>query len=180
MVDDMARGYAADEPPSPRESEECWQALPDVLRAAFECSRHVPVRDALTTLGVSAAANLEPIRGVYESARGPLVMTVWHDRIEREGDGSLACWIDAFGWRPAGEGPNADRNAETRGLLASHAGRDAYVLLLKRGWDATGAPVLERSALDIVMWRLAAAGQQWYVLRRPAVKRLEQQQPRGG
>lgn len=154
-------------------SEERWQALPEVLRAAFECSKNISMVDALQALGVEHTGAAGTVQCAYESVRGPLVMPVWHYHIERDADGSLAYWIDVFGWRPAGEGPEGDRNAETRRLVSQNAGRDVYVLLLKRGWDAAGKPIVESSAPDIVMWRLESAGQQWYVLRRPRVQRSD-------
>ncbi len=167
---------AADVLASRSDSEDCWTTLPGVIRAVFECSQHVSVQDALQALGANNNAHDAlgiNIARAYESTRGPLVVTVWHDQIEREIQGALACWIDGFGWRPDGEGPQGDRNEETRRLLSKHVGSDVYVLLLKRGWDVNGAPVLESSAPDIVMWKLAVAGQEWFVLRRPSVKRSD-------
>jgi hypothetical protein len=162
-----------------RLSDERWHALPEVLRAAFDCSKHISMLDALQTLGVEDTGAAGTVQAAYESTRGPLVMPVWHCHIERDVDGSLTYWIDAFGWRPEGEGPQGERNAATRRLLSQHAGRDAYVLLLKRGWDASGKPIVECSAPDIVMWRLESAGQQWYVLRRPRVHRSDGRRGRG-
>ena len=153
-------------------SEESWKALPDVLRALFDASGHVSMQDALQALDV-AVVDGPIIERVYESTRGPLVVTVWHDQIERDAEGALTCWIDGYGWRPDGEGPQDDSNAEARRLLTKYAGRDAYVLLLKRGWSAAGTPFVESSAPDIVMWALESAGQQWFVLRRPTVKRSD-------
>jgi hypothetical protein len=178
-TNDSCKCTDRDSPDARRLSEERWDALPEVLRAAFDCSKHVSMVDALQTLGVDNTGAAATVQCVYESVRGPLVMPVWHYHIERDADGSLAYWIDAFGWRPEGEGPQGDRNAETRRLLAQNAGHDVYVLLLKRGWNDSGKPVVAASAPDIVMWRLESAGQQWYVLRRPRVQRSDGRRGRG-
>ena len=153
-------------------SEECWTSLPPVLRTLFECSRGLSAHDALRALGVADPSEIV-IERVYELDRGSLIVTVWHDQIERDADGTIVCWIDSFGWRPEGEGAPGDRNADTRRLLSKHAGRDVYALLMKRSWNDVGAPFVECTAPDIVMWTLAAAGQEWFVLRRPTVQRSD-------
>ena len=158
----------ANSPDFRRDNDERWHALPEVLRAAFDCSKHISMVDALQTMGVENTAGT--IACVYESVRGPLVLTVWHHNIDRDAEGSLTYWIDAFGWRPEGEGPQDERNAQMRRLLSTHTGRDVYVLLLKRSWNGYGIAVAESSAPDIVMWRLESAGQEWFVLRRPRVQ----------
>ena len=77
---------------------------------------------SLRALGVDA----QPSRSVewaYESARGPLVVTVWHDQIEHEADGSLAYRIDALDWQAESRaGAQAVRAARMRELLAGHCG----------------------------------------------------------
>ena len=107
-IKDTTPDRAEDVFASRSDSEECWTTLPGVIRAVFECSQHVSVQDALEALGANNNAHDAlgiNIARAYESTRGPLVVTVWHDQIEREIQGALACWIDGFGWRPDGEGP---------------------------------------------------------------------------
>ena len=170
--DHSTRDWAAHLLASPSGSAESWKALPEVIRALFAASGQLSVHDSLQALDVPVPGGTI-IERVYESTRGPLVVTVWHDQIERDAEGALTCWIDGYGWRPDGEGPQDDHNAEVRRLLNKYAGRDVYALLLKRGWSAAGEPFVESSAPDIVMWMLESAGQQWFVLRRPTVKRSD-------
>jgi hypothetical protein len=58
-----------------------------------------------------------------------------------------------------------------RELLVKHAGKEAHVLLLKRGWDANDTQRAERNAPDIRMWALEAAGEGRFVLRRPMLRK---------
>src|SRR5512144_651072 len=60
-----------------------WQTLPDVIHAAFDCSRHVGVADALASLGVRQSWPEGAIERACLSEQGTLVATVWHDGIER-------------------------------------------------------------------------------------------------
>jgi hypothetical protein len=150
-----------------------WQALPDAIHAAFDCSKHVGVAEALTALAVRQSWPEGTIEPACQSEHGTLVATVWHDGIERDADGSLTYWIDAYCWRPDRATTPPDDAGSLRGMLQQHVARDVYVLLLKRGWDDKGSPIVECIAPDIVMWTLETAGQQWFVLRRPTVRRSD-------
>ena len=90
--------------------------------------------------------------------------------IEREADGSLVYWIDAFDGRPQSQ--FADESARLEAMLKNHVGDEVYVLLLKRGPDdggVTGAPC---SAPDVVRWTLASAGRSWRSREHPPADRL--------
>ena len=150
-------------------TDELWQALPAVIHAAFECVGNVPVHQSLYALGVEVPPS-ETVEWGYETEDGPLVVTVWHDQIEREADGSFAYWIDAFTWRPHQESLQADHLLRMHEILDQHVGQDVYVLIMKRGRDASETPRDVRNAPDVVMWRLEAAGQNWFVLRRPMTR----------
>jgi hypothetical protein len=159
------------EPDERREiSGEKWQTLPALIRAAFDCAGHVSMHQSLQVLGVDADPSGR-VEWAYASSRGPLVVPVWHDQIECEPDGRLAYWIDTYEWQLAPESRPTAHVTGLRSLLTRHLGTDVYVLLLKRGWDANDAQVAERTATDIVMWRLEAAGQDWFVIRRPTGSR---------
>jgi len=152
-------------------SDERWQALPAVIRTTFECTQKTPMHESLRALGVAAEVS-QTVQCVYASERGSLVVTVWADRIERESDGSLAYWIDAFDWRPRSQARPAEGGARMATVLGKHLGEEVYVLLLKRGAGGEGVAGAERSAPDIVRWTLESAGQSWFVLRRPMARRV--------
>ena len=139
-------------------------ALPEVIRTAFECTKKTPMHELLRALGVEAEAS-SIVERVYESERGPPVVAVWLDRIERDADGSLAYWIDAFDGRP--QARFADGSARLEAVLKKHVGEEVYVVLLERGPGGDGVA----GAPDIVRWTLASAGRSWFVLRRPMVRR---------
>ena len=155
-----------------RVSDERWQALPEVIRATFECTRKTAMYESLRALGV----DVQPWRALewaYESSRGPLVVTVWHDQIEVAPDGSLAYRIAPLEWQAESRaGPQAERASRMRELLAKHAGQEVYALLLKRGWDSHGTQKSERSAPDIRMWSLEPDGSAGFVLRRAVTRRV--------
>jgi hypothetical protein len=152
------------------QSTERWYALPEVIRATFECTRKVSMYQSLRALGVPAVPS-RAVEWAYESTRGPLVVTVWHDHIEQEADGSLAYRIAPLEWQAESRtGPQAERAARMRALLAQHAGQDVYVLLLKRGWDSQGTQKAERNAPDIRMWTLEPEESAGFVLRRPVAR----------
>lgn len=167
---DMKRVPARDPNERRRTCDARWSALPEVIRATFECAKKVPMYQSLRALGVDVQAS-RSVEWAYESARGLLVVTVWHDHIEREQDGSLVYRIDTLEWQAAGQGPQAERAIRMRELLARSAGQDVYVLLLKRGWDAQGTQKAERNAPDVRMWSLETAGDGRFALRRPVAKR---------
>ena len=149
---------------------ERWNALPAVIRATFDCSRKVSVSQSLKTLGVEATPS-RAIERAYETATGTLVMTVWHDQIQRGADGTLTYAINAADWQAEARGLQVERATLMRELLVKHAGKEAHVLLLKRGWDANDTQRAERNAPDIRMWTLEAAGDGRFVLRRPMLRK---------
>lgn len=130
--------------------------LPAVIRAIFDCTRNVTLHQSLESFGVNADP-LGPVRPIYPTEQGTPVVTVWHDRIEADADGSLVCRLDP----PVADSP------ETALLLARHVGREVYVLLLKRDPNALDPRRAGRSAPDIVMWTLEEALDDRFVLRRP-------------
>ena len=149
-----------------RVNAERWEALPAVIRTAFEIAKKASVTDALLSLGVRRFSSSQDVELVHQTTRGTLVVSVWHDHIEREADGSIAYWIDTYSWQPEGRTTRLDGVVPLHTALQRHAGREVLVLLLKRGWDEDGHLHVETSSPDLVMWRLEAAGQQWFVLRR--------------
>ena len=149
---------------------ERWNALPAVIRATFDCSRKVSVSQSLKALGVEATPS-RAIERAYETAAGTLVMTVWHDQIQRGADGTLTYAINAAEWQAEARGLQVGRATLMRELLVKHAGQEAHVLLLKRGWDANDTQRAERNAPDIRMWALEAAGDGRFVLRRPMLRK---------
>lgn len=130
--------------------------LPTVIRAIFDCTRNVTLQQSLESLGVSADP-LGPVRPIYPTEHGTPVVTVWHDRIEADVDGSLACRLDSL----VAESP------ETAALLANHVGREVYVLLLKRDPSERDPRRAGRNAPDIVMWTLETTRDDRLLLRRP-------------
>ena len=130
--------------------------LPAVIRAIFDCTRNVTLHQSLESFGVSTDA-LGPVRLIYPTEQGTLVVTVWRDRIEADADGSLVCRLDP----PVADSP------ETALLLARHVGREVYVLLLKCDSNALDPRRAGRNAPDIVMWTLEATRDDGFVLRRP-------------
>jgi hypothetical protein len=130
--------------------------LPAVIQAIFDCTRNVTLHQSLESFGVSADP-LGPVRPIYRTWQGTPVMTVWHDRIEGDADGSLVCRLDP----PVADSP------ETALMFAQHVGRDVYVLLLKRDPNALDPRRAGRNAPDIVMWTLEATRDDGFVLRRP-------------
>ncbi|HSW34470.1 MAG TPA: hypothetical protein VLH36_12735 [Steroidobacteraceae bacterium] len=130
--------------------------LPAVIRAIFDCTRNVTLHQSLESFGVSADP-LGPVRPIYPTGQGTPVVTVWHDRIEADADGSLVCRLDP----PVADSP------ETALLFAKHVGREVYVLLLKRDPSALDPRRAGRNAPDIVMWTLEADLDGRFVLRRP-------------
>jgi hypothetical protein len=153
-----------------RACSERWNALPGVIRATFDCARKVSVSQSLKALGVEATPS-RAIERAYETASGTLVMTVWHDQIQRGADGTLTYAINAADWQAEARGLQVGRATLMRELLVKHAGQEAHVLLLKRGWDANDTQRAERNAPDIRMWTLQAAGDGRYVLRRPMLRK---------
>jgi hypothetical protein len=154
-------------------SDACWRDLPPVIHAAFECAKCASALEVLASLGVHECVDrLEP-EHIYTSDRDVAIFTVWHDAIEREPDGSLAHWIDAFILPPPVRVAPSERVHPSLPQLQKHAGREAHVLWLKRGWDAQAVSIIEASAPDVEMWRLEAAGQQWFALRRPLRRRSD-------
>jgi hypothetical protein len=153
-----------------RISGERWEALPSVIRATFECAGRISLHQSLQALGVEAVPSRTVARA-YESKRGPLVVTVWHDHIEHEADGRLAYRIDTLEWQAEATGSQGERVARVRELLTAHLGQEVYVLLLKREWNTDHTERVESNALDIVMWMLESAGHGRFVLRRPMVRR---------
>jgi hypothetical protein len=149
---------------------ERWNALPAVIRATFDCSRKVSVSQSLKALGVEATPS-RAIERAYETATGVLVMTVWHDQIQRGADGTLTYAINAAEWQAEARGLQVGRAALMHELLVKHAGQEAHVLLLKRGWDANDTQRAERNAPDIRKWTLEAAGDGRFVLRRPMLRK---------
>jgi len=149
---------------------ERWNALPPVIRATFDCSRKVSVSQSLKALGVEATPS-RAIERAYETASGVLVMTVWHDQIQRGADGTLTYAINAIEWQAEARGLQVERATLMRELLVKHAGKESHVLLLKRGWDANDTQRAERNAPDIRMWTLEAAGEGRFVLRRPMLRK---------
>jgi len=149
---------------------ERWNALPAVIRATFDCSRKVSVSQSLKALGVEATPS-RAIERAYETASGVLVMTVWHDQIQRGADGRLKYAIDTTEWQAEARGLQVGRTTAMHRLLVKHAGKEAHVLLLKRGWDANDTQRAERNAPDIRMWTLDAAGDGLFVLRRPMLRK---------
>jgi len=130
--------------------------LPAVIRAIFDCTRNVTLHQSLESFGVSADP-LAAVRLIYPTGQGTPVVTVWHDRIEADPDGSLVCRLD----------PRVADSPETALLLARHVGREVYVLLLKRDPNALDPRRAGRNAPDIVMWTLEATCDDGFVLRRP-------------
>jgi hypothetical protein len=130
--------------------------LPAVIRAIFDCTRNVTLHQSLESFGVSTDP-LGPVRPIYPTGQGTPVVTVWHDRIEADVDGSLVCCLD----------PSVTDSPETARLLAKHVGREVYVLLLKRDPNAHDPRRTGRNAPDIVMWTLEATWDDGFVLRRP-------------
>ena len=130
--------------------------LPAVIRAIFDCTRNVTLHQSLESFGVSTDA-LGPVRLIYPTEQGTLVVTVWRDRIEADADGSLVCRLDP----PVADSP------DTALLLAKHIGREVYVLVLKRDPNALDPRRAGRNAPDIVMWTLEADLDGRFVLRRP-------------
>jgi hypothetical protein len=130
--------------------------LPAVIRAIFDCTRNVTLHQSLESFGVSTDP-LGPVRPIYPTGQGTPVVTVWHDRIEADVDGSLVCCLD----------PSVTDSPETARLLAKHVGREVYVLLLKRDPNAHDPRRAGRNAPDIVMWTLEATWDDGFVLRRP-------------
>jgi hypothetical protein len=156
-----------------RASTERWEALPAPVRTAFDVAKKASMTDALLSLGVRRfGSSGRDVELVHQTLRGTLVVSVWHDHIEREADGSLAHWIDAYSWQPEGRTARLDGSVSLHAALQRHAGREVFVLLLKRGWGEDGHLLVELCAPDLVMWRLEAAGQQWFVLRRPMLRRV--------
>jgi hypothetical protein len=133
-----------------------WLDLPAVIRATFECTRNVALHQTLESLGASVDP-LGPVRSVYPTERGSPVVTVWHDRIEADVDGSLVYRLD----------PVVVATEPDTALLADYVGREVYVLLLKREPQAMDPRRAGRNAPDIVMWTLEATRDDRLVLRRP-------------
>ncbi len=130
--------------------------LPAVIQAIFDCTRNVTLHQSLESFGVSADP-LAAVRPIYPTGQGTPVVTVWHDRIEANADGSLVCRLD----------PRVADSPETALLLARHVGREVYVLLLKRDPNALDPRRAGRNAPDIVMWTLEATLDDRFMLRRP-------------
>jgi hypothetical protein len=130
--------------------------LPAVIRAIFDCTRSVTLHQSLESLG-ACADPLGPVRSIYPTGQGSPVVTVWHDRIEADADGSLVCRLD----------PPVTDSPEAALLLAKHVGREVYVLLLKRDPNALDPRRAGRNAPDIVMWTLEATRDGRFALRRP-------------
>jgi hypothetical protein len=133
-----------------------WLELPAVIRVTFDCTRNVALHQSLESLGASADP-LGAVRPVYPTVQGSLVVTVWHDRIEADVDGSLVYRLD----------PIVAASREAAELLADYVGREVYVLLLKRNSHALDPRRAGRNAPDIVMWTLETTRDGQLVLRRP-------------
>jgi len=135
-----------------------WLELPAVIRTTFDCTRNVALHQSLESLGATADP-LGAVRPFYPTAQGSPVVTVWHDRIEADVDGSLVYRLD----------PIVAATREAAALLAGYVGREVYVLLLKRNPQALDPRRAGRNAPDIVMWTLEATRDGQLVLRRPKV-----------
>jgi hypothetical protein len=156
-------------------SDACWRDLPPVIHAAFECAKCANIDEILASFGVHECVDRVEPEQIYTSDREVAIFAVWHDTIEREPDGSLAHWIDTFALPAPKRLAQPDRTHPLLPQLQKHAGREAHVLWLKRGWDAQAASMVEAAAPDVAMWRLEAAGQQWFALRRPLRRRRDRQ-----
>jgi hypothetical protein len=99
------------------------------------------------------------------------VVTVWHDQIEHEADGSLSYRIDSLQRLAEPKGAALARADRMRALLAAHVGRQVRVLLLKRGWDGNDSQKVERNAPDLRSWELEAVGEDRFVLRRAVLRK---------
>lgn len=148
-----------------RHSEARWVTLPKVLKATFELTRKLSLNQTLETLGVSRASSRIG-ECAYETGSGRLVVTVWHDRIRREADGSLTYRFHGIASATVGSSPAAQRARHVRELLERRLDQEVYVVLLKRSWDASGAAKAERNAADFRAWRVESAGPGGIVLRR--------------
>jgi hypothetical protein len=153
-----------------RASEERWKALPSVIRSTFDCARRVPMSQSLKAMGVDVTP-ARSLEWAYETMRGTLVVSVWHDHIDVEADGSLAYRIDSVQSQPEGKGAQAARAERMRVLLAAHVGREVQVLLLKRGWASNDTQKAERNAPDLRKWVLESAGEDRFVLRRAVLRK---------
>lgn len=143
------------------------RSLPNVLKAAFNSARGMSLEGTLMELGVSDPIARAAGR-VYVADNGALVLTVRHDEVERDLDGSHVHWIDAG---EAGVRRVAGRPAEPtvlQRLLTQHVARHVYVVLLQRD---SGPSMTERVVPDVVMWRLEQESERWFVLRRPGARR---------
>ena len=158
-----------DAPARDPSSEEDPPTLSKVARAAFERTRGMSLGQTLRELGVS-----EPIARaagrVYVADSGALVVTVPHEEIERDLDGSHVHWIDAVESRVGRVGMRPVGPTVLQRVLMEHVGRPVYVVLLKRSPVDAGFATIERAAPDAVLWRLEQASE-WFVLRRPGVRR---------
>ena len=113
------------------------QALLEMLeRAAGEVERGLAALGRLPSARWALAS--EFLEGLAEgigfaSERGSLVVTVWHDRIEADVDGSLVYRLD----------PTVVATEQGAAFLADYVGREVYVLLLKREPEAMDLGVVD-------------------------------------
>jgi hypothetical protein len=150
---------------------DCGQSLPTVIRSLFDCSSTASFEEVLRALGVGGSDVRESPRRCYLTEVGTLVVPVWHDEIEQDPDGSWLHWIDGYCWRLDAAASRGGGGAAVATTLQRHVGRDVHVVHLRREFAEDGQVITRSVALDLVMWRLEAAGQQWFVARRPPVPR---------
>lgn len=151
-------------------SDERWKQLPPVIRSTFDCARKVSMSQSLKAMGVEATPSRSQ-EWAHETMQGTLVVTVWHDQIQHEADGSLSYRIDSLQRQAEPKGAAAARADRMRALLTAHVGRQVRVLLLKRGWDGNDSQKVERNAPDLRSWELESAGEDRFVLRRAVLRK---------
>lgn len=144
-----------------------WESLPDVLKDVFRNAPKLSMYEVLRKLGVDA----QPTRAVewaYPVKDGSVVVTVWHDQIRSESDGSLYYYIPTSKWRRSGV--RQQRADQMCALLAANSGKAVRVMLLKHEWDKKDTQFAAVVASDLRSWKLEQLAEAEFVLRR-AVRR---------
>jgi hypothetical protein len=131
------------------DSPERWHALPAAIKDIFANTPKAAMYEALRRMDVEA----QPARSVewsYNTRRGSLAVTVWHDQIRVDLSPDLLYYVPTKAW---GLHPGLTRRAEAmRKDLERFSGQTVGVLLLQHDWDKNDTQIAKRAAPDIKKW----------------------------
>jgi hypothetical protein len=130
-------------------ARERWHALPSIIKDVFANAPKRAMYQALQHLGVPAEAK-RSVDWSYTAKDGSLIMTIWHDHIQRSPDGAMVYYVPISRWRGVGsQGPRAD---QLQSELARNVGKTVKSLLLHHEWDQKDTQFAKAVAVDIRSW----------------------------